>query len=93
MSFPWYEADVPADFLFAPEKRRAMYEGELRERAALLLRLGFPADQAKLRLRGNLRWDFELHRTPAELARVDSIVDQVFAAGRAGVGGPPSLED
>jgi len=92
MPFPWYQADVPDELLASPDKARAMYENELRERAMLLLRLGYSAEEAKLRLRGNVRWDFELHGKPPHLKRVDSIVDQVFAARRAGVGGPPSLE-
>ena len=90
MPFPWYQPDVPP--LASPEKARAMYEAELRERAMLLLRLGYSVEEAKLRLRGNVRWDFELHRAPPHLKRVDAIVDQVFATRRAGVGGPPSLE-
>jgi hypothetical protein len=89
MPFPWYQPDVPPP---APEKARAMYEAELRDRAMLLLRLGYTAAETKLRLRGNVHWDFELHGAPPHLKRVDAIVDQVFATRRAGVGGPPSVE-
>ncbi len=92
MPFPWYQPDLPDDYRSAAAKAGAMYETELRERASLLMRLGYSAEETKLRLRGNVRWDFELHGEPPHLRRVDAIVDQVFAARRAGVGGPPSLE-
>lgn len=41
------------------EKRRAMYRGEIAERAAMLRRLGYDRAQAEARLRANLDWDFE----------------------------------
>jgi len=92
MAFSWYEPDLPGDYLKGgKQKAAAMYEAEIRDRAALLQRLGYSKEEAKLRLRGNVRWDFELEGTPAHLARVGSIVDKVYAARGAGTGGPPSL--
>jgi hypothetical protein len=69
-----------------------MYERELRERASLLMRLGYGLEETKLRLRSNVRWDFELHGAPVHLQRVNAIAEQVFAARGAAGGGPPSLE-
>lgn len=92
MTFPWYQPDVPPRFASAASKATVVYEQELRERAALLMRLGYSKEAAKTRLRGNVRWDFELQRAAApHLAKVDAIVDRVYAARGAGVGGPPTL--
>jgi hypothetical protein len=92
MTFPWYQSDPPPRSETAPEKAAAMYENELRERAALLMRLGYSKDETKARLRGNVRWDFELQAQAApHLRKVGAIVDKVYAARGAGVGGPPTL--
>jgi hypothetical protein len=91
MPFAWYHPDVPNEYRCAPQKATAMYEAELRERARLLLRLGYSKEDAKLRLRGNVLWDFELHAKPTHLDRVSAIVDSVYTARGAGLGGPPSL--
>jgi hypothetical protein len=91
MPFEWCHPDVPPSFADAGPKAAVMYERELRDRAALLLRLGFSRVDAKRRLRGNVRWDFELHGSPPHLGKVEPIVDEVYAARRAGGGGPPSL--
>ena len=91
MPFLWYQPDVPEEYANAGNKAAAMYEAELRERAALLMRLGYSKEETKTRLRGNVRWDFELHGEPAHLKRVNSLVDKVYAARGSGVGGPPTL--
>ncbi len=59
------------------EKRRAMYQREAGERAALLRRLGHTAKQTEARLRANLDWEFETGPggrpgglTDAEIAKV-----------------------
>jgi hypothetical protein len=91
MPFPWYHPDVPAELADAGQKAAAMYEQELTQRAALLLHLGYSREEAKTRLRANVRWDFELHQAPAHLKRVGAIVDQVYAARGAGRGGPPTV--
>lgn len=69
-----------------------MYVRELEERAALLFRLGYRQDDVKRRLRGNVRWDFELHKRPAFLSRIDGIVNQLWKRGGRARGGTPSLE-
>ena len=93
MPFPWLKPDVPRRYAATfPRKAEAMYLRELEERAALLFRLRYPRDLCKLRLRGNVRWDFEMHKTPAFIARVDAIVDAVYGRGGRARGGPPSLE-
>lgn len=92
MPFPWYHPDVPIEYAAASEKAHRMYLQELKERAALLLRLGYSKADAKRRLTGNVRWDFELHRTPPHLGDVEDVVDAVYFARGLGAGGPPSLE-
>ncbi|PID38275.1 MAG: hypothetical protein CSA65_09750 [Proteobacteria bacterium] len=74
-----------------------MYEREIAERAALLLRLGYSADETRARLSQTVAWDFELHTTPEVLGKVDSILGKVDSIvktvyTRRGVGaGAPSV--
>ena len=90
MPFSWYRPDVPSSYLSASGKTKSMYEREMAERAALLLRLGYSKADAVSRVRGNVRWDFELHADPAHLESVNKIVERVYS--RRGVGaGPPTL--
>jgi len=91
MPFPWYEPDIPQEYKARPERVQQMYLRELRERAALLMRLGYAKEETALRLRANVRWDFELHDKPVHLARVQEVVEGVYKARGLG-GGPPSLE-
>ena len=86
MPFPWCHSSVPEDYARSfPRKREAMYLAELEERAALLFRLRYPKAATIGRLRANVRWDFELHRTPKLIDRIESIVDAVYQrGGRAG---------
>jgi hypothetical protein len=67
-----------------------MYLRELEERAALLYRLGYDRARTLARLRANVQWDFELQRVPKFAARLEGIVDAVYArrGGRAGGGTP-----
>lgn len=78
--FDWMEPSVP-DTQAARERHAsiAALERELRDRAALLQRLGFTLAEAQMRVRGNLLWDFELHGRPAIASRSDSIVAGVYA--------------
>lgn len=92
MPFSWYHPDVPQAYAVAGSKAERMYRLELRERAALLMRLGFSKEETVSRLRGNVRWDFELHDQPEHLGVVDEVVEQVFKTRSTGGGGPPSLE-
>jgi hypothetical protein len=92
MPFSWYHPDVPRAYADAGSKADRMYRFELRERAALLMRLGFTKAEAASRLRGNVRWDFALHDQPEHLEVVDEVVEQVFKSRSVGGGGPPTLE-
>jgi hypothetical protein len=92
MPFPWYHPDVPPELTARPERAQQMYILELKERAALLMRLGYDKAEAAARLRGNVRWDFELHDVPKHLTRVEEVVEKVYQARGPGAGGPPSLE-
>ena len=89
MPFSWCHPSIPESYARTfPRKREAMYLAELEDRAALLHRLHYSRAAAVARLRGNLRWDFELHRAPKLIDRVEAIVDAVYQrGGRAG--GPP----
>lgn len=89
MPFEWYEPDVPR--VDTRSKALQMYERELADRAALLQRLGYSKSAALERLRGNVEWDFELHDKPEHLARVNEIVERVYARRGAGGGGSPAL--
>jgi len=40
--------------------------------------LGYDRSYAKLRVRGNLLWEFELHRLPDFAKRVEDAVDAVY---------------
>jgi hypothetical protein len=44
------------------ERRLAMYQKEIAERAGLYYRLGYPPSRAIARLSANLAWDFEAGR-------------------------------
>jgi hypothetical protein len=66
--------------------RAAMYRAEIEERAALLGRLGHGRDQARVRLLGNLNWDFTPAARPLSDKDVDGILDRVFGQN----GGKPA---
>jgi len=92
MAFSWYDSDLPPQFVYSPEKATQMYLHELHERASLLLRLGYSREAIITRLRGNLKWDFELHAPPEYLHRIQEIVDKIIATRRSGQSGPPSVD-
>ncbi len=78
MAFDWMEPHIPPDITASfAAKHRHMYEREIAERAALLLRLGYPRDEVVARIRGNIAWEFELTKTPDFLKSVPGIVDKV----------------
>jgi hypothetical protein len=66
--------------------RAAMYRAEIEERAALLGRLGHGREMARLRLLGNLDWDFPPAARPLSEKDVDGILDRVFGQN----GGKPT---
>ena len=89
MPFPWCRPTIPEDYARTfSRKREAMYLTELEERAALLCRLKYPKAQAVARLKANVKWDFELHRAPKFLDKVEGIVDGVYQRGGRAGGAP-----
>lgn len=79
MSFDWLTPNVLVDNAAERRKAHQMYERELTERSALLFRLGFNKKEIKLRLKSNVRWDFELHEQPEHLRKIDKIVNDVVS--------------
>jgi hypothetical protein len=83
MPFDYLHSDVPLNYRKAPEKAETMYLKELEDRAGLLYRLRYDKEEAKSRLRGNVRWDWESNPSPDFVGRlvasVDGIVDRVYA--------------
>ncbi len=87
--FDWLEPKVPATYAKSfPAKRRAAVERELEERAALLMRLGYPPEQIKLRLRAHLSFD-GAHDFDE---KVDAIVDRIEERRGMTRHGHPPLE-
>ncbi|HEX2570886.1 MAG TPA: hypothetical protein VH877_15110 [Polyangia bacterium] len=84
--FDWWEAyRSPTQTATWTDKRKTMIRGELEERAALLRRLGYSSDQAKLRLRAHLAWEYERNQPAPFLDEIDTLVDAVWRRGS-----PPS---
>ena len=73
-----------------PTKRGfdAMYLDELRDQARLLQRLGFTADQATERLRGNIRWEFDPEAPrgalPGFYESIDALITEIYDTSRGG---------
>lgn len=79
MSFPWYEVHVPEEYraTFAEKYERMILE-DARRRAQILHSLGYDRGHAKLRVRGNLRWEYELHELPTVAKSLDGVVDRIY---------------
>ncbi|MEZ4401867.1 MAG: hypothetical protein R3B06_17695 [Kofleriaceae bacterium] len=81
MSFPWL---VPSRADGAADRRTAVALAELRDRAALLARLGFTPAATTARLAASVAWDFDPsggpHRRPAALAdaALAALVDEIY---------------
>jgi hypothetical protein len=75
MPFPYLHAQVPPQLsdTFQAQALDSM-RAEVRERAAVLVRLGWDADLAATRARQNLEWEFELHSPAPILAEIDALV-------------------
>ena len=88
MPFDWLHPKVGRPRSSAAA-REEVYRQELKERAALLYRLGFSGAQAKERLAARVAWDYEVGsaKAPVNAAEVATLVDQVYA--RHGVGAGP----
>ncbi len=79
MSFPWWDPRVPEAVTrtFA-SKFEEMLVGGARRQAEILKSLGHDRAYARMRVRGNLRWEFELHNLPAAAKRAEDAVDAVY---------------
>jgi len=85
--FDWMEPKRnPALARERAARRRAMYESELADRAALLQRLGVPRAAARARLSARLAWDFEDWPTPVGGEQLDAILDRVYGSAGARAG-------
>ena len=89
--FDWLEVRrPPAQTATWSDKRKAMIRTELAERAALLRRLGYSSDHAKLRLRAHLTWEYERNPPIPFIDEIDALVDAVWKRGSQ-PGGPLTL--
>ncbi len=82
MPFDYLHSETPLNYGHAPEKAEAQYLAELKDRAALLYRLGYEQPVVLARLKGNLAWDWECNPRPSFVDRVAEaipvIVEEVF---------------
>jgi len=80
MPFSWLHPSIPKAVATSfPSKRRAMLQREIKERAALLMRLGHSRAEAAGRCRANVDWEYELETgLPAVADEIDALVAQVF---------------
>lgn len=76
MAFDWLESDVPASVRAqGAAKFKAQQEDEVRGRASLLRRLGYPKSYAEFRCLRNQAWAFEGGgRAPLTQAEVKALV-------------------
>jgi len=80
MPFDWYHYDVPKWYKETfPEKRLSMYLDDMRVRATLLRNLGYKKDYVMARLRGNVRWAYEMVKAPEYVEKVEAVVEEVFS--------------
>ncbi|MCS6798805.1 MAG: hypothetical protein NZ898_09780 [Myxococcota bacterium] len=79
MSFPWWNPWRPAGVQAADEAaRRRVFEHEMRERAALLRRLGHDRQDVTDRLVRRVHWEGERLRLASMAGEVPRIVARVF---------------
>ena len=80
MPFDWMHTEVPSLVVDRNQrKRRAMHEAEIRNRASLLLRLGYDQAYAVRRCMGNQVWSFDTRGVaPLTNEEVSGIVEGVF---------------
>jgi len=79
MAFEWYEVSAGGsrreDW---PTKHAEAQRREVRERAALLMRLGRSKEQAVRRCQQNLTWQYELREGSSVVAEVEALVAEVY---------------
>ena len=78
MSFPWLTVSSPGSAASA-ERRLAATLHDLRERAALMARLGYRRDQCSARLQARVAWDLDGARGPRPDALSDAAITQLVA--------------
>lgn len=80
MAFDWLESDVPATLRNqGAAKFKAQQEDEVRARAGLLRRLGYPKSYAESRCLRNLAWAFEgAGKAPLTQAEVKALVAAAY---------------
>lgn len=80
MPFDWMSAKVPPEIAANGAARfRAGLVAEIRERAALLRRLGHSRAYAELRCRRNVAWAFEAAgKSPVTDAEVKTLVAEAY---------------
>jgi hypothetical protein len=82
MPFPWLQSKIVPEFAASlPERRKEMQRREVRERAALLMRLGRSRKEATATCRANLEWEFDGMAAPEVLGEIDALVEQVYTRG------------
>jgi hypothetical protein len=80
MPFDWLKSDVPASVLAqGAAKFKAQQQDEVRGRAALLRRLGYPRAFAETRCLHNQTWAFEaVGRAPLSGADIKALVAEAY---------------
>lgn len=79
MAFDWWEPRVGQVVRArAAERAQESLRQEIRDRAAILMRLGWDAEHARARCRRNLAWELELQDEPAAAGEVDALVRRVY---------------
>lgn len=80
MSFCWIDEAAESSPLASDEKRTEAAEAEVRERSALMRRLGRSKADAIHRCLGNIAWAYSVTGTPALTpAQIRKIVSSVYA--------------
>ena len=86
--FPWHDAQVPAGVSASfQDKFLDMHRRELKDRASMLRRLGYPREETLRRCEAYAEWEFEpFHSSPLH-KEIATLVDEVYAGKAARVGG------
>ena len=92
MPFSWNQTEASKPSHAKQDKALQMYEAEVYQRAALLMRLGYSLKEATSRLQSNASWDFEINAMPKFSSRLKKIVEKVYKQKGAVGGGAPTLE-
>jgi|GEM_PF-1945905 len=80
MPFDWYHAKIPPFVIETfPSKRLKMYLDDMKIKATILRNLGYDREYVRMRLRGNIRWAYEMTKEPDYLNSVDNVVEEVFS--------------